>query len=389
MKVKQLNELILPIVKQVYGDTEITDINTIDLVDAGTKVFSEIGTDNFVKSLVDRVGKVIFVNRKYQGNGISVLKDAWEFGAVLQKIEVDIQDDSITTNDTWNLNHKQSYSQDTFYQPKAEFKLYSKKITFEIDVSFAETQVKSCFNSINELNTFVSMIYNAVENAFTVKLDSLIMTTINTMSARTLASKKPLLSVNLLEEYKKQFADDISITKDNALKNADFLRFASSVINTYVDRVSKISTLFNLGSKKRFTPKEDLNIILLSDFKNACNSYLQADTFHKELLELPNAETVPYWQGSGIDYSFDSVSSIHITTKDMSDKNITINQSGVLGVMFDKNAVMVCNEDKRVATHYNAKGEFFTNFYKFDCSYLNDVNENYVVFYIDDVETTE
>lgn len=384
MRVSQLNSLILPIVQGVQGQAEITEINAENIVDVGSATMSALGTDKFVKSLVDRIGKVIFVNRKYQGNGLSVLKDAWEFGSVLQKIDVDIQDDSITSNESWNLQHKQAYSQDTFYQPKAEMKLYNKKCTFEIDVSFTEMQVKSCFNSIEELNTFVSMIYNAVENAFTVKLDALIMSTINAMTSRCLNSAKDsdkLYSVNLLKMYKEQFADDTTITKENALKNDKFLRFATSIINTYVDRISKISTLFNIGGKKRFTPKEDLNFILLSDFKNACQTYLQADVFNQEMLALPNAETVPYWQGSGLDYSLDNISKVNMKVGSDS-----VEQSGILGVMFDKNAVMVCNENRRVATHYNAKGEFFTNFYKFDCSYLNDTNENFVVFYIDEVE---
>lgn len=381
MKIEQLNTLILPIVQGVQGQAEITEINAENIVDVGSTTMSAIGTDNFVKSLVDRIGKVIFVNRKYQGNGLSVLKDAWEFGSVLQKIDVDIQDDSITSNESWNLTHKQSYSQDTFYQPKAEMKLYNKKVTFEIDVSFTELQVKSCFNSIEELNTFVSMIYNAVENAFTVKLDALIMSTINAMTSRCIKNgDDKLYSVDLLKLYKEQFADDTTITKENALKNDKFLRFATSTINTYVDRISKISTLFNIGGKKRFTPKEDLNLILLSDFKNACQTYLQADVFNQEMLALPNAETVPYWQGSGTDYSLENISTVNMKVE-----NTSISQSGILGVMFDKNAVMVCNENRRVTTHYNAKGEFFTNFYKFDCSYLNDTNENFVVFYLGDV----
>lgn len=380
MKVTQLNNLVLPIAKQMLGKEDITTIDNTILVDMGKTILDTNDVDNFVKSLTDRIGKTIFTDRKYKGNGLSVLKDSWEFGSVLQKINVDIQDDSITTNDTWDLTHKQSYGQDTFYQPTAEMKLYNKKVTFEIDVSFTELQVKSCFNSIEELNTFVSMIYNAVENSFTVKLDGLIMATINNMSANTLHKKDSNTSINLLKLYKEVYSDD-TITVESALKNADFLRFASSTINTYVDRISKISTLFNMGKKKRFTPKENLNLILLSDFKNATTTYLQADVFNKELLELPNAETVPYWQGTGTNYNFDSISKINVKI----DGANTVEQVGILGVMFDDNAVMVCNENKRVTTHYNAKGEFYTNFYKFDCSYLNDVNENFIVFYIADV----
>lgn len=384
MKVEQLNSIVIDIHKQITGNAEITEINSGNIVDIGKSIFDNTDIDNYVKALTDRIGRTIFVNRKYQGSGLKVLMDKWEFGSVLQKIDCTIPDSHITENKTWKLENGTSYGQDTFYKPTVTAKLFNKKTTFEIDVSFTETQVKSSFNSMEELNSFVSMIYNAVEQSFTVKLDGLIMATINAMSARTLKTlatdKTNNKAVNLLYLYKQRFPADTDITKANALTNTNFLKFASMMINTYIDRMSKISTLFNIGGKERFTPKEDLNLIMLSDFKSVCNSYLQADTFHKELVELPNADTVPYWQGSGSDYSFESVSKIH-TTIGQSD---TVEKSGILAVMFDKNAVAVCNEDRRVTTSYNAKAEFFTNYYKFDCSYINDTNENYVVFFIDD-----
>lgn len=381
MKVAQLNTIVLDVYKQLVGNTEVTTIDASNIVDIGKQILDTGDVDNYVKALTDRIGKSIFVNRKYQGNGINVLMDSWEFGSVLQKIDVTLPDDLVNTNDSWGLQHKQTYGQDTFYQPVISAKLYNKKVTFEIDVSFTEVQVKSSFNSMEELNAFVSMIYNAVENSFTVKLDGLIMATINSMSAKTLSVKDSNTSVNLLAMYKEQFADE-TITKENALTNSEFLKFASMIINNYVDRVSKISTLFNIGKNQRFTPKDSLNLIMLSEFKSACNSYLQADTYHKELVELPNAESVPYWQGSGSKYEFTSTSKINVKL----DSKTSVEQGGILAVMFDKNAVAVCNEDRRVTTHYNAKGEFFTNFYKFDCSYINDTNENFIVFYIDDVE---
>lgn len=379
MKVGQLNTIVLDVYKQIVGNAEITEINTSNIVDVGKQILTETDVDNFVKALTDRIGRVIFVNRRYQGNGLNVLMDNWEFGSVLQKIDCTLPDDLITTNDSWQLQHKTVYSQDTFFKPEVTFKLYNKKVTFEIDVSFTEMQVKSCFNSMEELNAFVSMIYNAVENSFTVKLDGLIMSTINHMTATVLKNADTNQAVNLLALYKAKFANT-TLTADTALTDTDFLKYASMMINTYIDRMSKISTLFNIGKRERFTPKDDLNLIMLSDFRTACNSYLKADTIHKELVDLPNAETVPYWQGSGNDYAFDNISQINVKINDTD--NIT--QGGIIAVMFDKNAVAVCNQDKRVTTHYNAKGEFFTNFYKFDCSYLNDTNENYVVFYIGD-----
>lgn len=391
MKIEQLKDIVNQIQKEVTGKTDVATLDISNVVDIGKEIFDNTSVDNYVKSLVDKVGKTIFVDRKYSGSGINVLMDAWEFGSVLEKIDIELPD--AVQNDTWNLTDQQSYSQDTFYKPVVSSKFFNSKTTFEIDVSFTERQVKESFNSMNELNAFVSMIYNAVEKSFTVKLDGLIMATLNNMTAQTLFNafgvitedkykdKSSIKAVNLLYEYNTKFTKTLTVA--NALTDADFLKYASVVINSYVDRISKMSTLFNIGGKNRFTPMSELNLIMLSDFANSEKAYLQADTKNKELVALPNAENVPYWQGTGNDYSFEKVSSINVNIKDgNTSKNVNI--SGILAVLFDKNAVAVCNTDRRVTTHYNAKGEFYNNFYKFDCTYLNDLNENFVVFFIND-----
>lgn len=394
MKVEQLNEIVNSIHKQVTGKTEVTTINTSNIVDIGKEIFDSTSVDNYVKSLVDKIGKTIFINRKYSGSGVNVLMDSWEFGSVLQKIDVETPE--AKTNDSWNLIDGKTYGQDTFYQPKVTTKFFNSKTTFEIDVSFTERQVKESFNSMEELNSFISMIYNAVERSFTVKLDGLIMSTINNMTAQTINSVFPevtadqyknnssVKAVNLLYDYNQKFTKELTVKQ--ALTDINFLKYASITINSYVDRIQKLSTLFNIGGKERFTPKEDLNLLMLSDFSNSVKSYLYADTKNTEFVTLPQAENIPYWQGSGNSYNFDDISKIDVNIKDNdTTKNIVL--SGLVGVLFDKNAVGVCNQDRRVTTYYNAKGEFYNNFYKFDCSYFNDLNENYIVFFINDKNT--
>ena len=174
-----------------------------------------------------------------------------------------------------------------------------------------------------------------------------------------------------------------TITSAKALSNKDFIRYANLVINTYKDRIAKISTLFNQGGKKRFTPADAQHLVLLSDFASASKVYLESDTIHNDNVQLTGYETVPYWQGSGTDYGFTSISSIDVAIKDGSTTK-EVKASGILGVLFDTNATMVSCSNQRVTTNYNPKAEFYTNFTKYDASYLNDLNENYIVFMISD-----
>lgn len=389
MEVKQIYQLINSVSGEVLGKTDIVKEDLTGIVDMGNEVFNQNAVDNYVKSLVNHIGKVVFVNRPYAGKVPSVLMDAWEFGSVLEKISADIPE--AEENDTWNLTDGQEYKQDVFHKPKVSAKFFNSKVTFEVPVSITEMQVKESFSSPEQLNGFLSMIYSAVEKSMTIKTDALIMRTINNMIAETLKADKTAFGgdtidystastvrcVNLLKLYKDKTG--ATITADKAITTPDFIRFAAYIMGLYSDRLQTISTLFNVGGKERFTPKDVLHTVLLSDFAAAAKTYLYADTYHNDNVLLPQAETVASWQATGTDYSFANVSKIDVTPSSGTDE-ITI--SGVLGVMFDRDALGVTNLDRRVTTNYNAKAEFFNNYYKFDAGYFNDTNENFVVFFV-------
>lgn len=391
MEVKQIATLINSVTKEILGENAITTEDLSNIADVGTAIFDATSTDKYVKTLCDHIGKVVFVNRAYSGNVPSVLMDGWEYGSVLEKVQADIP--NAKENDSWDLTDGESYDVNVFYKPTVSTKFFNKKVTFEIPMSFTERQVKSAFSTAEQLNGFLSMIESSIEKSMTVKIDSLIMRTINNMTAQTVynafgdvsdndySAKDGVRAVNLLKEYNDKFG--AALTVDNCMTDPAFIRFATYTISLYKDRLSKMSTLFNIGGKARFTSDDMLHIVLLADFKASATAYLESDTFHNDLVKLPNAETVPYWQGSGETYGFDDVSSIDVTTQNpTATGTVSVKLGGILGVMFDRDSLGVSNLDRRVTTNYNAKAEFYNNYYKFDCGYFNDTNENFVVFFV-------
>ena len=391
MKVEQIYSLMYNVTSEILGKTELLKEDFSNVVDVGTEIFNSADVDNYVKSLVNHIGKVVFVNRPYSGNVPSVIMDSWEFGSVLEKIQADIP--QAVENDSWDLTNGESYDTNVFYKPSVSAKFFNKKVTFEVAMSFTELQVKESFSNANQLNGFLSMLYNSVEKSMTVKIDSLVMRTINNMIGETIyhdlynGSEKVVKytntgvkAVNLLKMFNDKFAK--TLTPEQAITDSEFLKFASYTMQLYVDRLSKMSTLFNVGGKERFTPNEMLKIVLLSEFKASAISYLQADTYNDELVALPNAETVPYWQGSGLDYGFNDTSKINVALSKDKTTVREIETSGIIGVMFDRDSLGVTNLDRRVTTNYNAKAEFYNNYYKFDSGYFNDLNENFIVFFM-------
>lgn len=389
MKVEQIYEIVNSITSEVTGKTDLVNEDLSNVVDVGTEIFSSTDVDNYVKKLVDHIGKVIFVDRAYNGIAPKVLMDSWEYGSVVEKIQMDTP--KAVENPSWNLTDGQSYDPNIFYQPTVTAKFFNNKTTFEIPMSFTELQVKESFSDVTQMNGFMSMIYNAINRSMSVKTDSMILRTINNMTAQTIAhdfstvtdgnyaNSTSTRAVNLLKLYNEQ--SGTTLTADKALTDPSFLRFASFEMSIYIDRLRGMSTLFNVGGKDRFTSRDLLHIVFLSDFAKASDMYLQSDTFHNDLVALPNYESVPYWQGSGQDYSFAKVSGIDVKTNG-GDSGKAVKISGILGVMFDRDALGVTNYNERVTSNYNAKAEFFNNFYKYDCSYFNDLNENFVVFFV-------
>ena len=385
MEVKQIYEFVNDSTKEIVGESVLLKEDLGNIVDLGTAVFNANAVDAYVRNLLNHIGRVVFVNRAYAGSVPSVLMDGWEYGSVLEKVRVELPE--ATENESWELEDGASYDPNIFYKPTVEAKFFNKKTTFEVPCSFTEMQVKQSFSNASQLNAFISMIYTAVEKSMTVKIDSLVMRTINNFIAETFYNMNSggtytgagnTRAINLLYLYNQRYSQ--SLTAANAITDPDFIRFAVYTMAVFSERMTKLSKLFNIGGTDKFTPKDYQHIVLLADFVKAAGVFLYdaSGQFRVDNLGLGKFETVPYWQGSGTGYAFTDIAKIYATTASGHDVTAT----GVLGVMFDRDALGVTNLDRRVTTNYNPKAEFYSNWYKFDAGYFNDTNENLIVFYV-------
>lgn len=399
MDITQVATLVNSVNDEIIGSSAILEEDLSNVVDVGKAVFDSTSYDAYVKALVDHIGKVIFVDRKYSGELASLYRSNWEYGAVLEKVYVTDLPVAVE-NDSYKLVNGNSYDPNVFTQPAVAAKFYNKKTTFEVDLSIADIQVRSAFDSATQLNAFISMLMNAVDTAINIRLEGLAERVVNTLIANVFNDDIPDLdpaktgtkAINLLKLYNEQFdpQGNNPLTVNDALYTPEFIRFASLTMAKTLDRLRKPSTLFNCGGLVRHTPKDMQHFILLSDFKRAADVYLQSDTFNEEYTALPLADSVPYWQGSGTDYGFDSISKVHVDIVDPSDdtKTIEVELSGVLGVAFDHWAGGITNDKRRVTSNYNAKAEFTNMFYKQDANYFVDLNENAVIFFIGETPVT-
>lgn len=376
MKVTQiasiLNDTIIPEFLGEHGDVQEDLSNIVDIgKDISSALTADGMLDNYVKTLINRIGREIYWNRPYISAAPNILRDSWEYGSLLMKVRAELPE--YTTNDTWTLTAGQSYAGYTYTPPEVSAKLYNDRVAFEIDVSFAERQVRESFSSAEAIGAFFGMIETAIDTSMTAALDSLAMRTINMVISDRIANSQNV--VNLLTMYNSKFSQ--TLTGENCVFDKDFLRFASYEILLYKSRLRQLSKQFNKAGHANHTPADKQRLILLSDFAKGADIYLQSDTYHEELVQVGDYYDVSAWQST---QGFSWVNISTINTKHGSNE---VNQTGVIGVLMDYDAAAICCENRRVTSQYSAKGEFYNNFYKADLMACMDANENAVVFIAD------
>lgn len=381
MKIKQVYEIVNDATQQVLGETAVIQEDLSDVVSVGESIANANLYDKYVGALINRIAKNIFSIRAYSGRAPKVLMDSWEFGSIVQKVHMQLPD--AEENESWELTDGATYEQDQFYKPTVSVKIWNQKTTFEIPLSIAEEQLKQSFLGAEEMARFVSMIYQAVENSLTLKFDTLIMRTINNFIGATIYDDNNAggpRCVKLLTEYNTIYGT--SLTNANALYDKGFLRYCAYRMKQVATRMATYSTLFNIGGTQKHTPRDVLHIVMLDYLDAGVSAFLQSDTFHDELVKLPDADVVSCWQGSGTSFALADASKIYVQVLDKTGTKRSVEKSYVVACMFDRDALGVTALNKRVKEHYNAKAEFFNYWYKEDAGFFNDYNENFVVFLV-------
>lgn len=373
MNVTQMSTILNELVNQKLGENEIAAIDLTNVVGMGTALGEAIGYDNLVKAIADKVGYTILVNREYTSVFPDIHLRDYEYGSILEKIRVDLPDS--TANATWGLNRGDTPNQFEFQPPTVTAKYWNQKNTFSIWYSYSNVQLKEAFQNETTLLAFFSAIENAIRQAITIREEA--NTSIAICNFALTKSKRNNACVNLLEVYNTE--TNASLTLANCRRDKEFLRFCAKTIMLYKKRLNSMSTLFNVDGVKTFTPDDHMRFVMLDEFNKDMEIYLESDTFHNEMVALSGFETVPYWQGTGTNYSFADISQMNMKLD--GDEQATV-LNNVVGVIFDIEAVNINNTNYRVTSAYNAKGEFFNYFHKYDYMLFNDFAENGVIFYL-------
>lgn len=376
--VLQVYALLNEVASQSMGEKAVSVVDGGSFTALGNEVLSSAtNKENFMNALVDRIGRTIFSVRNYRAIDTSIVKHPFEYGCILQKIYVELPD--AKPNNAWEIG-KEDYKPEFAPVIKANVKqkLFNKINTWEIDCTIPDYMLRTAFTSAEKMGAFISAIFVAMDNRMEQALENSIDITRSAFIARKINGAKPCGAINLLHEY--NTLTNAGLTVDSCLRNTDFLKWCASELSKWAKRMARMSVVFNEEGYQRHTPYENLVVNVLQDFASATTAFLQADTYHKEMVSLPKYSEVPYWQGSGESFAFEDTSKIDIKLSD----DVTVTKSGIIAVMYDEQAIGVTMNERRSTSERNNKDEYTDYFNKADIGYFNDMSENGIVFFIEE-----
>ena len=382
--VKQIFNIVNDSVKDALGNTDgLTQVDSSDIVSLGKAISAYDAYEQFYKSLTNRIVKTIYFVRTYKGSPRSVLRDEHDYGAFIQKVYYEMP--KATANPTYAIGKDEGYKQQSPYDVEAVINvsslIYGAQGTWTIEIIRPEEQIKTAFLNESNMMSFIDGIYMQVQNTFALEEERLVALAVNTAMANAINGKK---ARNLLAEYNTLNPSE-TLTVASCLQDMNFLKYATKEINRTISNMAMMSTVYNVDGYPTFTTRDKLVIEMLTEFDSAAKTYLQADTFHKELVSLPNFESVPYWQSSGKHFLFEDCSKMSLKGDNLiTDTNLTgeVVQGGIICFLHDVENVAAYFGNKKTWEMYNPRSEVYIHGEKARKGFAVDSHANSFVFYI-------
>ena len=342
----QIKDIVNDSVNEALGAAGLKQLDTGDFVSMGKALGSHNLYEGFFSALANRIVKTVYFVRTYEANDRRVLRDEHEYGAFIQKVYYSLPD--AVDNPTYDIPDSDTglYTQASPYDVATTVPvsalIFGGKGTWSIEIVRPLDQIKSAFLEYSSMASFIDGIYVTVENAFKLEEERLVALAVNTAMVEALTGG-----------------------------------FASMEINKVVKNMRKMSKVYNKAGYPTFTDREKLVVEMLSHFVSASEMYLQSDTFHNELVALPNFEDIPFWQASGDAFGFSDCSAINIKTG-----STTLNQGGIISFIHDIENVAAYFGERRSWEMVNPRSDVVIHGEKAVKGFAVDNHANAVVFYL-------
>ena len=396
---KQIGEIVEDVFHDLLGQAELTVAEDLsNIVEVGKVITGSVDfsdkLDNYVRSIIDRVGKVVFRDNKVAISHLPIFKDSWEYGSICEKIRVEAPP---TQEIDYTFDLANYTGEDVFKPvlPTASAKFFNNSTTFALKITLPKRQVKSAFTSASEMSRFISLIENSIKQKLAIDLLALEYRTEANLIVEKFKYGNNHSLVNLYQEW---LTDDplasgvvsnFHSCKD-AITNPYFLRYANMRIGMYRDFIKKPSVLYadSNGAFYNTTSDSEQTMLLLTDFDKALDTYLYSMNRHNDFVKLSGYSSVPYWMSGGESDSYEKRSAINAIpasegSADAEDRQ-AYKLTNIIGLLHDERASAVMCEHRDTESINVPDARAINYWYFADANYVNDTEENAIVFFLSD-----
>lgn len=393
MKINQIYSLLNDINAQMFGEDAVDIHDLSGVISMGDNVVGNSNnTDLFLGKLVDRIGRTVIRTLDLELDFPGLFMESFEFGAILQKITVNpfksIQSSEYTIGqDGFRPTLLDIHKADVLVT------YFKGADTFKFQVTIPDDLFSTAFTSETAMSQFIDAIIQSMTDSMTIAINNMSRTAVNNFIAEKINLSNGV--INLLTAYNAIASTPIEAS--NAIYDKEFLRFAVNEIRKYVKYLAQPSVLYNIGDSAgngvvRSTARDNMHILALTSFISAVEAYLQSDSFHDELVDLPYYSEVAYWQGNhdSTINDFDVNSSIKVipSSQEGAETPAEVEQSGIICVIADRQAIAVGLNKRRAGSFYNSIDGYSNISQTATIQYINDLTENGVIFIVADSGST-
>lgn len=404
------------------ADYKLDELSDDVIVDLGQKLeLTEDGdftvnspADIVFKSFLSVLGKMVVDTRSYVAKLPKLYVDTVNWGLFNETVTIDISD--VMIDEMWNPNGYIPWNtpadnatptvypgqvegariaaiEHGFYRPAINARIYKKVHGIMVALTTMYDQLFTAFKGVAELNEFLAGLYNSVENTIQLKAEVYAKMTVSMGIAVAMANNNGIDIRQLA--ITAGIPNAATMPVEEMLENADVLRNALESISETREYVKDYNALFNDGETATFA--QDEQMILLTKFAKKAKFNIRANTYNEELLGIGDYDSINMWQAATstddeTPYNFEAASSIDLSKSAAIESGLLPSGTqethylikNVIGVVYDRLAMGINVDKKKVTTNYTASRDTVNSFYHALARY--SVNSHYpiVVFYISD-----
>lgn len=376
----QIYSLLNTVAGMALGKAAVSVVNTEGLVSLGETVLST--TDNtsaFYSALSSVIGRTYSAYRALPEVRNGLMRTPLEFGGILRKLDISTIARNIA-NDSWDNSASitETIKNDA---TAAVCHYYSDRGTFEIETKVIyDYQLKAAFTDESSMAAFIDMIFQDMYNGMELDIRNCENLTISTAIA--MASRYELTTnccINILYQYNQAFSK--TLQAEDALRDADFLRYAAAEIKKHKKFMEDPSALYNVAGYEKWTTDSECNILVYEEFAANTATYLQSSTFHDEMVKLPRYREKSFWQGAG-DGTSASRTQVLIE-RGATGYEVDTAVNGVIACMYDTETMGIMIDYVRTKSDYKPRYEHTEYYHKADWASYVAPGQQICVFYID------